>query len=140
MYYLDTNTCIYYLNGRSQAVKNKIISMPPMEIAIPSVVKAELIFGAFKSQRRAETLEKVEAFLRPFEVVPFNDEATYAYAEIRSEIEKSGQLIGPNDIVIAAITKCNQAILVTNNQKEFKRVPGLLVENWVEEPKTPAAI
>mgnify|MGYP006302265141 FL=1 len=139
MYYLDTNTCIYYLNGRSQAVRNKILSTPPLEIGIPSVVKAELIFGAFKSQRRAETLENVEDFLKPFEVVPFNDEATYAYAEIRSEIEKSGQLIGPNDTLIAAIARCHQAILVTNNQKEFTRVPGLLVENWTEEPGTPAA-
>ncbi len=139
MYYLDANTCIYYLNGRSETVKDKILKTPPLEIAIPSIVKAELILGAFKSRHKGKTLEKVETFLQPFDVVPFDDRATYAYAEIRSEIERTGQIIGPNDMLIAAITKSHQAVLVTNNQKEFKRVRGLLVENWVEQSGTPAA-
>ena len=133
MYYLDTNTCIYFLNGRSENIKRKILATPPIEIAIPSIVKAELLLGAFKSRYKENTLKKVEKFLQPFEIIPFEDQMTYQYAEIRRKIEQSGQIIGPNDILVAAITKFHQAILVTNNVKEFTRVEGLQLENWFEE-------
>ncbi len=131
MYFLDTNTCIYYLNGRYESVKKKILSIAPNDIAIPSMVKAELLLGAFKSKKQKDNLEKIEKFLQPFEIVPFFDLITYVYADIRSVLEKNGELIGPNDIIIASIVKFHDGILVTNNVAEFQRIKGLKIENWV---------
>ena len=130
MFCLDTNTCIYFLNGRYESIKNKILSTPPVEIAIPSVVKAELLLGAYKSRNRRKNTEKVEEFLAPFEILSFSDQATYIYAEIRSLTEKKGKSVGPNDLLIAAIVKFHDAVLVTNNVNEFKRIRGLRIENW----------
>jgi len=132
MYFLDTNTCIYFLNGTYQYIKKKILSTPPNEIAIPSVVKAELIFGVYKSKNRDGNIEKVEKFLEPFEVVPFNDIMTYVYADIRYKTEAIGCNVGPNDLFIASIVKFHEGILVTNNEKEFKRIKGLKIENWAK--------
>mgnify|MGYP000851319228 CR=1 FL=1 len=132
MYYLDTNTCIYFLNGKYESVRTKLLSLSPREIAVPTLVKAELILGAYKSKKRESNIEKVERFLEPFGIIPFEDEMTYVYAEIRSDIEKKGVIIGPNDIIIASIVKYQNGILVTNNISEFKRVKGLLLENWVK--------
>lgn len=132
MYFLDTNTCVYFLNGKYQHIKKKMLSTPPNEIAIPSVVKAELIFGAYKSKNREENIEKVEKFLEPFEVVPFNDIMTYAYADIRYKTETIGCNVGPNDLLIASIVKFHEGILVTNNEKEFNRIKGLKIENWAK--------
>ena len=131
MYFLDTNTCIYFLNGKYESIKTKILATSPNEIVIPSIVKAELLFGAYKSKKPKETIEKVEKFLEPFEIVPFDDMASYVYAELRNRMEQSGELIGPNDLLIASIVKFHEGILVTNNVREFKRIKGLKIEDWV---------
>ena len=130
MYFLDTNTCIYFLNGRYESIKSKILATSPNEIVIPSVVKAELLFGAYKSKKTQETLEKVEKFLEPFKIAPLDDMATHVYAELRNQMEQSGELVGPNDLMIASIVKFHEGILVTNNEKEFKRIKGLKIEDW----------
>lgn len=130
MYFLDTNTCIYFLNGKFETIKERILSTPPNQIAIPVIVKAELMLGAYKSQKKAENIEKIERFLNPFEIVSFSDLITYTYADIRYETEKTGDLVGPNDLLIAAIVKFHDGILVTNNLKEFNRIDGLKTENW----------
>lgn len=130
MYYLDSNTCIYFLNGRSEKIKEQILSTPPNEIVIPSIVKAELIFGAYKSASVDKTLEKLEKFLEPFEVIPFSDLMGYEYAAIRKDLSQTGELIGPNDLLIAAIVRFNEGTLITNNVKEFSRVKDLKIENW----------
>jgi tRNA(fMet)-specific endonuclease VapC len=132
MYFLDTNTCIYFLNGKYIFIKEKILSLPPNEIKIPSIVKAELLLGAYKSNRKKETIEKVDKFLEPFEVIPFMDLMTYTYAEIRNDVEKKGEVIGPNDMLIASIVKFHDGILVTNNVKEFQRIKGLKLDNWAK--------
>ena len=132
MYFLDTNTCIHFLNGRYDSIKRTILSTPPNDIAIPSVVKAELLLGAYKSARRKENLETLERFLQPFEIIPFFDLVTYVYADIRSTLEKSAQIIGPNDLMTAAIVRFHEGILVTENIAGFQRVQGLRVENWAE--------
>lgn len=132
MYFLDTNTCIYFLNGKYEFIKEKIMSTPPNEIQIPTIVKAELLLGAYKSKKRKENIEKVEKFLEPFEVIPFIDLITYTYAEIRNDIEKKGEVIGPNDMLIASIVKFHEGILVTNNVKEFERIKVLKIENWAK--------
>jgi tRNA(fMet)-specific endonuclease VapC len=133
MYFLDANTCIYFLNGKYESIKTKILATPPNDIAIPSIVKAELLLGSYKSNQKTKNLEKLERFLQPFEIVPFIDLVTYVYADIRCTLEKAGQTIGPNDLLIAAIVKFNEGILITNNTDEFKRVKGLQIENWVQE-------
>lgn len=129
MFFLDTNTCVYFLNGKYPSIREKILTTSPQDIHIPSIVKAELIYGAYKSKKKEENIEKVEMFLEPFEIVPFEDRMGYLYAEIRSVIEKKGTIIGPNDLLIASIVKFHNGILVSNNVREFKRVPGLLIEN-----------
>ncbi len=130
MYFLDTNTCIYFLNGQSERIKNKILSTPPIEIKIPVIVKAELLLGAFKSAKRDGNTAKLEAFLQPFEVVGFSDQMLYTYADIRSKAEKAGKPVGPNDLLVAAIVILSQGILITNNITEFEHIDGLVAENW----------
>lgn len=132
MYYLDTNTCIYFLNGKYLSVRDRILATAPGRIAIPSVVKAQLLFGAAKSTRKDENLYKVEAFLSPFEIVPFENSMTYVYADLRFELERKGQPIGPNDLFIASIALARDGVLVTNNSLGFGKISGLKLENWVE--------
>jgi tRNA(fMet)-specific endonuclease VapC len=131
MFFLDTNTCIYFLNGKYQSIKDKIFSTPPGDIAIPAIVKAELLLGACKSRQRTENVEKVEQFLEPFEIIPFIDMMTYIYADIRHKTESAGVSIGPNDLFIGSIVKFHEGTLVTNNVREFSRIEDLQIDNWV---------
>ena len=131
MYFLDTNTCIYFLNGQSERIKNKILFTPPIEIKIPAIVKAELLLGAYKSAKRESNTQKLEAFLQPFEVVAFSDQMSYTYADIRSKTQKAGKPVGPNDLLIAAIVILSQGVLITNNIAEFEHIDGLVLENWL---------
>ena len=132
MYFLDSNTCIYFLNGSSESIRKKVLSTPPVDIKIPSVVKAELLLGAYKSKTPQRTLEKLEEFLEPFEVHPFDDTTCYEYAAIRKQTEEEGKVVGPNDLLIASIVRFHHGILVTRNIKEFSRINDLIVENWWE--------
>jgi len=131
-YYLDTNICIYFLKGKNIYLKQKLLSQNSYNIKIPSIVKAELLYVAEKSIRKAENIEKIDNFLFPLEVIGLNDKECIEYSKIRADLEKRGKLIGPNDIIIAAIVKANNGILITNNVKEFMRVKGLTVEDWSE--------
>jgi tRNA(fMet)-specific endonuclease VapC len=131
MYFLDTNTCIYFLNGKYERIRERILTTPPIEIKIPSVVKAELLLGAYKSKKMDNNLEKIETFLQPFGIVPFDDQISYIYAGMRYLADSTGKIVGPNDLLIAATTKFYNGILVTNNVKEFKAIEGLRLENWV---------
>ena len=129
MYFLDTNTCIDFLKNLSENVRNRFLSIPLNEIKIPVVVKAELLLGAYKSNK-TETLERTLQFLELFEVIPFTDEMAYTYAEIRKELESKGNKIGANDLFIAATALNKKAILVTHNTREFIRIDGLQLEDW----------
>lgn len=131
MYFLDTNTCIYFLNGKSENIRNKTLSTPPVDIKIPAIVKAELLLGAYKSKRRDSNIVKVEAFLQPFEIISFSDQIAYTYADIRSKTEMMGKIVGPNDLLIGAIVKFYHGILITNNIDEFKNINGIKLENWL---------
>ena len=130
MYFLDTNTCIYFLNGKHENVKARILGTSPGEIKIPSVVKAELLLGALKSQHKKSNAAKIERFLEPFEIVPFDDAMTHTYADIRYKTEEKGDVVGPNDLFIATIAKFHQGVLVTHNSKEFGRIEGLKLDDW----------
>ena len=129
MYFLDTNTCIDFLKNLSENVRNRFLSIPLNEIKIPVVVKAELLLGAYKSNK-TETLERTIQFLELFKVIPFTDEMSYTYAEIRKELEAKGNRIGANDLFIAATALNKKAILVTHNTREFIRIDGLQLEDW----------
>ena len=131
MYFIDSNTCIYFMNGKYPSVREKFLSVSPKEIKISSVVKGELLLGAFKSQTREKTTEKVEKFLKPFEIVNFTGKMAYSYAEIRKDLELAGTPIGANDLLIAATVLHEKGTLITHNANEFSRVNGLKIEDWV---------
>lgn len=129
-YFLDANICIYALKDKYPRIKEKIAALKPSDIAIPSIVKAELYYGAFKSQNKSKTLRILERFLGPYEIIPFGDNEIKSNAEIRSKLGKDGVIIGPNDLIIASTAISNGAILVTHNTKEFQRVENLSIEDW----------
>jgi tRNA(fMet)-specific endonuclease VapC len=129
-YLLDTNTCIQYLNGRSENIKRHLESKQPQEMLVCSVVKAELFYGVQKSAKPKENFEKVHKFLDRFVSLSFDDKASEKYGEIRSDLEKAGTPIGPNDLFIASIALAHNVILATHNTREFKRVKGLMIEDW----------
>ncbi len=130
-YFLDSNTCIYFLKGKYPSIKKRWLEIPPNKIKIPAIVKAELLAGAYKSQNPKDTIKKVEKLLKPYEIFPFSDEITHTYADIRAKLEKVGEPIGPNDILIASIVLYHKGTLITHNTKEFKRIKNLKVEDWV---------
>ena len=130
MYFLDTNTCINFLKGTFPALRKNILDVSPNSIKIPSMVAAELVYGAQKSQKAAQNMETIKKFLKPLEVISFDMEAAALYGEIRASLEKSGNIIGFNDIIIAATVLANNSILVTNNTGEFSRIKSLIIENW----------
>lgn len=132
IYLLDTNACIVYLNRPMSGVRQKIQSLSPQDIAVCSVVKAELFYGAMRSNNSTRTLALQEAFLNNFVSLPFDDGAATIYGRIRAELAASGTPIGPYDVQIAAIAMANNLILVTHNTREFSRVNGLQIEDWEE--------
>ncbi len=129
-YLLDTNTCIYYLNGRSEQIRQRLELVRPEDVTLRTVVLAELLYGAYKSQIPARTLEKVRTFTSRFEILPFDPASADEYGSIKAHLSKSGTLIGPNDLMIAAIARAHGQTLVTHNTSEFSRVPELEIEDW----------
>lgn len=129
-YLLDTNICIYIINRRPPRVFKHFEGLQVGQIAVSSITGAELNFGVVKSgsQRNQQALDK---FLAPLDILPFDEIAMRRYGILRSHLEHQGTPIGALDLLIAAHALALNAILVTNNIREFKRVPGLAVENWV---------
>lgn len=129
-YLLDSNACIVFLNQRSDKLKHRLELCQPEQIVLCSVVKAELLYGAMKSQNPVTNIAKVDTFCSQFESIPFDDNAAMFYGKIRSELSAIGQPIGANDFMIAAIALANNMTLVTHNTREFNRVNDLLIEDW----------
>jgi tRNA(fMet)-specific endonuclease VapC len=129
-YLLDTNICIYIINERPKQVAERFRRFAATEIGISSVSVAELAFGVAKSLS-ARNRTAFEQFLLPLEVAAFDLAAAFAYGDLRAELERRGQPIGPFDLQIAAHALSLGVTLVTNNGREFRKVPGLVVENWV---------
>ena len=127
---LDTNVCIGILTGRSTKAVAKLRQLAPTEVRICSVVRAELQFGARNSSRVEANLSLLETFLSPFMSVAFDDSAANYYGRIRADLHRAGELIGPNDLLIAALALANDLVLVTHNVKEFSRIPGLRWVDW----------
>ncbi len=129
-YLLDTNTCIYAIK-REPEVLRRLQERTPDDFGVSAVTVAELWFGAAKSSRPQSTRASVDAFLKPFEVLPFASEAAEEYAAIRLQLEKAGRPIGERDLLIAATAKSRRLTVVTHNVREFSRVDGLKVEDWL---------
>jgi tRNA(fMet)-specific endonuclease VapC len=129
-YCLDTNSIVYYLKGVYPGILARLKTHRPEEILIPEIVRAELLVGVAKSTQKRRNAERVRAFLSPYALLPFAGRAVEHYADIRSNLEARGQPIGPNDLIVAATVRANDAILVTRNTREFGRVDGLKVEDW----------
>lgn len=129
-YLLDTNVCARYLNGRSLVIRERLQSTNVEDIAVCSVVKAELFYGAMKSNNPQITLARQQQFLTLFVSLPFDDVTALTYGRIRAELAANGTPIGPNDFQIAAIALTHNLTLVTHNTREFSRVSGLVIEDW----------
>lgn len=131
MYLLDTNTCIHFLNGSSSNIKQQLQNSTPHEIVLCSVVKAELLYGARHSQKVEANLQRLKQFFAPLNSLSFDDRSAEEYAQIRTDLTRQGKLISPNDLMIAAIARAHDAILVTNNTAEFQRVANLRLVDWL---------
>lgn len=134
MVLLDTDICIYLLNQRLgfESILKRLDGREYGEISLSAITLAELRFGIAPSRRRSLNLAKLELFLASFEAVPFDDRAAAAYGSLRAHLEAQGMPIGPLDTLIAAHALALCATLVTNNVREFGRVPALTLENWLE--------
>lgn len=131
MYLLDTNICIYIIKRKPLSVIERLRALALDEVAVSAITQAELEFGVQKSTSPEQNREALRGFLSPLKILPFDDRAACHYGEIRSQLEKSGQVIGAIDLLIAAHARSLSCRLVTNNEREFARVTGLLVENWL---------
>lgn len=129
-YMLDTNIVIYTIKNRPAQVR-KIFKQHENQMCISAVTKGELIYGAERSSRPERNLIDIEGLMARLEVAPFEDHASEHFGQLRAELYRIGQPIGPYDMMIAGHARAMGLILVTNNMKEFERVPGLRVENWV---------
>lgn len=131
-YLLDTNICIYIANKRPESVRARFESVLPNDIAISVVTLAELVYGAENSGRPELNRRRIEIIRTRLTVLDLTSEITTTYARVRVDLERKGTLVGPYDLLIAAQALHLELILVTNNEREFKRIPGLKIENWVD--------
>lgn len=130
-YMLDTNICIYVMKHHPPEVRERLRKIAIGDVFISGIVLAELWYGIGKSQHREKNKAALENFLQYCAVQDWPHEAAPVYGELRAALEKKGAVIGGNDLFIAAHAKHLGATLVTNNVKEFKRISGLKVENWI---------
>ena len=133
MILLDTNICIYIINAKPPEVLARFRQYRLGAGGLCSVVAAELAYGVAKS-RSARNKAALEMFLAPLEILPFDTKALWAYGDLRANLERLGQPIGALDTMIAAHALSLDAPLITHNTREFERVPGLRLENWVQSP------
>ena len=126
---LDTDTCIFALK-RNQTVVERMLAHSRAEVAVSVITEAELRTGAARSSAPARTLHLLENFLRPLTIVEFTSTDATTYAQLRAKLERAGTPIGPLDTLIAAQAVSRKLVLVSSNEREFGRVPGLRLENW----------
>lgn len=128
---LDTNICIYLIKQQPPTVIERFLSHPVGAIGVSSLTVAELAFGVNKSRQMTKNRLALEQFLAPLEVAVFDHDAALSYGRVRARLETIGSPIGSMDLLIAAHALSLGVRLVTNNLREFRRVPGLKLENWV---------
>ncbi len=128
---LDTNICIYSLNRRPSEVLERLRAEGQEAVAVSVITMLELRQGAEKSRNPEKTHGKLDLFLGPLKILPFDEKAALEGARIRAHLERQGNRIGDLDSLIAAHAFSLNLVMVTNNLREFSRVPGLRTENWV---------
>jgi len=131
-YMLDTDMCSYIVKRSNDAVLNRLRRVPVDDVCISVITKAEPLFGVELSPRRHQDSVAVDAFLRHLAVLDLPSEAAVHYADIRADLRRRGEMIGANDLFIAAHARALDLTLVTNNRREFGRVRRLVTENWAE--------
>ena len=129
-YLLDTNICIYIIKRKPRVVLRRVRSKQPGQVSISAVTIAELEYGIARSRYPERNRMALLEFLFPFAILDFDSQAAFAYGRIRSLLESRGKPIGPMDLLLAAQAKSRGLVLVTNNEREFRRVDNLRIENW----------
>lgn len=132
-YMLDTNICIYIIKKKPVNVLDRFKKSPVGSIGISAITLAELQYGIMKSANPPKNQDALDKFLTPLEILDFDYLSTLEYGVIRAGLEREGTPIDPLDTLIAAHAKSADVILVTNNEREFERVPGLKIENWTKK-------
>lgn len=130
-YMLDTNICIEIIRGRGEHAVKRIKKCKIGEVGLSVITVSELEHGVWKSARPQRNQQALYCFCAPLELLAFDYPAALAYGKLRAALEKMGQIIGPMDLLIAAHALALGTTLVTNNEREFRRVKGLVVENWL---------
>ena len=130
---LDTDTCIYLIKKRYQSILDHLTKYKTGEVGISSITYSELIHGVFNSSRIERNLEALQEFILPIEIIPFDDEAAYTYGQVKAHLKSKGNLIGPMDLLIGSHALSLKIPLVTNNEREFNRIPDLHLINWIEK-------
>lgn len=130
-YMLDTNICIFVIKHKPENVIRRFIEHEPEDLCISSITYAELMHGVEKSQAREKNRLAIALFLSPISIVDFDNQAAEEYGRIRADLETKGNPIGPMDMLIAGHAISKGLTLVTNNTREFSRIEGLTVEDWV---------
>jgi tRNA(fMet)-specific endonuclease VapC len=129
-YLLDTNICIYIRQRKPEEVLRRFRRLRPGEAALSVITYGELLYGAAKSAQRTAALEQLRELSRLLPALPLPETAAESYGSIRADLESKGEMIGNNDLWIAAHALASTLTLVTNNEKEFRRVHGLKIQNW----------
>ena len=129
-YLLDSNTCIQFLNDSHAGVRRQFFLHLPSDLAVCSIVKAELIYGAYRSARVPANLQRLQTFFEPLRSLPFDDACVQTYAQLRAVLAAKGAAIGANDMLIAAIGLTHRLTVVTHNTREFGRIDVLKLEDW----------
>jgi len=131
MYMLDTDICIYIIKRKPRSALKRLEGLQPGQLAMSAITFAELMNGAKKSKQVEANVAKLNELGELIQILPFDQKAAIFYGDVRSTLEKKGNIIGSNDLLIAAHALSLDCILVSNNEKEFKRVDGLRIENWI---------
>jgi tRNA(fMet)-specific endonuclease VapC len=131
IYMLDTNICIYAINKKPDSYLQKLQALEQIHtLSISSIVLAELQYGVSNSHNQKQNQINLDIFISRLEIIDFSAKCAFYYGELRAQLKKEGTIIGNNDLLIASHAIAEQAILVTNNISEFKRIPKLVLENW----------
>ena len=131
MYLIDTNICVYLISGKYEQVNQRFLSIAPDQIAISAIVAAELAYGVEHSRRVQENRKRLDVFFEGVPILDWSKQTIWHYAKLKSQLRNAGTPIGELDLQIAAHALALDAVCVTNNTREFERIEGLRLENWV---------
>jgi len=131
IYVLDTDTCIYFLNGNYPSIGDEIASRSLEDLAITAISVAELYFGAYHSARKTKNIDVLDKLFEQIQILPFDNRSAKHFGELKETLHREGKMLGPYDLLIASIVHSQRHTLVTHNVKEFSLVKGLLVVDWV---------